>query len=464
MTKREGGGNDANDGPVEATQDEGRGFVGNFLRRCEGACASATTCLIPGAHCGDIEQGEFDLGRIDDLAARLYTKAAGDEETILSDNQTFADYATILSDTQTHADTKAAGDEETILSDNQTFADYATILSDTQTHADHATVDTGYYTDCCTDMNTIDEEGGAVMPRSSTYQSALTMNTFSTFEIAVRLQQANRRANANTTSTVNTMSAIGAPATAGSSVPIRCRTRSTHQSDATEPTRLARNASNATRFSRVSVSSNRRANFCVGASVEVELGKEPNTAQLPSTAVDIDECSVVDDEHEIDGEKEEYNILFVQDHGDHQEGPFAKERSLHDHPSLSTDPSTSEERTADSTDFGEEGEEIDYAVFKAGLEDTTCRPRSLKRRKAPRRSSTRRVPPPAFFAVPRAAGMKKPSPPPFFASDRAGKKSGKTGNKNKMGSSTTTRKKKTQKKKSADDPIADITAETLPLY
>ena len=49
MTKREGGGNDANDGPVGATQDEGRGFVGNFLRRCEGACASATTCLIPGA-------------------------------------------------------------------------------------------------------------------------------------------------------------------------------------------------------------------------------------------------------------------------------------------------------------------------------------------------------------------------------------------------------------------------------
>ena len=34
-------------------------------------------------------------------------------------------------------------------------------------------------------------------------------------------------------------------------------------SDATEPTRLARNASNATRFSRVSVSSNRRANFLV---------------------------------------------------------------------------------------------------------------------------------------------------------------------------------------------------------
>ena len=309
-------------------------------------------------------------------------------------------------------------------------------------------------------MNTIDEEGGAVMPHSSTYQSALTMNTFSTFEIAVRLQQANRRASANTA--VNTMSAIGASATAGSSVPIRCRSRSTHQSDATEPTRLARNASNATRFSRVSVSSNRRANFCVGASVEVELGKEPNTAQLPSTAVDIDECSVVDDEHEIDGEKEEYNIVFVQDHGD-QEGPFAKERSLHDHPSLSTDPSTSEERTADSTDLGEEGEEIDYAVFKAGLEDTT-RPSSLKRRKAPRRSSTRRVPPPAFFAVPRAAGMKKPSPPPVFASDRAGKKSGKTGNKNKMGPSTTTRKKKTQKKKSAHDPIADITAETLPLY
>jgi len=427
MTKREGGGNDANDGPVEATQDEGRGFVGNFLRRCEGACASATTCLIPGAQCGDIEQGEFDLGRIDDLAARLYTKAAGDEETILSDNQT--------------------------------FADYATILSDTQTHADNATVDTGYYTDCCTDMNTIDEEGAAVMPRSSTYQSALTMNTFSTFEIAVRLQQANRRASANTASTVNTVSAIGASATAGSSVPIRCKSRSTH-SDATEPTRLARNASNATRFSRVSVSSNRRANFCVGASVEVELGKEPNTAQLPSTAVDIDECSVVDDEHEIEGEKEEYNIVFVQDHGD-QDGPFAKERSLHDHPSLSTDPSTSEERTADSIDFGE-GEEIDYAVFKAGLED--IRPSSLKRRKAPRRSSTRRVPPPAFFAVPRAARMKKSSPPPFFASDRAGKKSGKTGNRNKMGPSTTTRKKKTQKKKSADDPIADITAETLPLY
>mmetsp|Transcript_9678 Transcript_9678/g.22846 ORF Transcript_9678/g.22846 Transcript_9678/m.22846 type:complete len:339 (-) Transcript_9678:318-1334(-) len=338
------------------------------------------------------------------------------------------------------------------MSDNQTFADYATILSDTQTHADHATVDTGYYTDCCTDMN--DEEGAAVMSRSSTYQSALTMNTFSTFEIAVRLQQANRRANANTASTVNTLSAIGATATAGSSVPIRCRSRSTHQSDVTEPTRLARNASNATRFSRVSVSSNRRASLCVGASVEVELGKEPHTAQLPSTAVDIDECSVVDDEHEIDGEKEEYNIVFVQDHGD-QEGP-----SLHDHPSLSTDPSTSEERTADSTDFGEEGEEIDYAVFKAGLEDTS----SLKRRKAPRRSSTRRVPPPAFFAVPRAAGMKKLSPPPFFASDRAGKKSGKTGNRNKMGPSTTTRKKKTQKKKSADDPIADITAETLPLY
>ena len=306
-------------------------------------------------------------------------------------------------------------------------------------------------------MNTIDEEGAAVMSRSSTYQSALTMNTFSTFEIAVRLQQANRRANANNSSTVNTMSAIGATATAGSSVPIRCRSRSTH-SDVTEPTRLARNASNATRFSRVSVSSNRRASLCVGASVEVELGKEPNSAQLPSTAVDIDECSVVDDEHEIEGEKEEYNIVFVQDH----EGPFAKERSLHDHPSLSTDPSTSEERTADSTDFGEEGEEIDYAVFKAGLEDTTCS--SLKRRKAPRRSSTRRVPPPAFFAVPRAAGMKKLSPPPFFASDRAGKKSGKTGNRNKMGPSTTTRKKKTQKKKSADDPIADITAETLPLY
>ena len=343
------------------------------------------------------------------------------------------------------------------MSDNQTFADYATILSDTQTHADHATVDTGYYTDCCTDMN--DEEGAAVMSRSSTYQSALTMNTFSTFEIAVRLQQANRRANANTASTVNTLSAIGATATAGSSVPIRCRSRSTHQSDVTEPTRLARNASNATRFSRVSVSSNRRANLCVGASVEVELGKEPLLVQLPSTAVDIDECSVVDDEHEIDGEKEEYNILFVQDHGD-KEGPFAKERSLHDHPSLSTDPSTSEERTADSTDFGEEGEEIDYAVFKAGLEDTTCS--SLKRRKAPRRSSTRRVPPPAFFAVPRAAGMKKLSPPPFFASDRAGKKSGKTGNRNKMGPSTTTRKKKTQRKKSTDDPIADITAETLP--
>ena len=48
-TTRDGGGNNANDGPVEAPQDERRGFVGKFLQRCEGACASATTCLIPGA-------------------------------------------------------------------------------------------------------------------------------------------------------------------------------------------------------------------------------------------------------------------------------------------------------------------------------------------------------------------------------------------------------------------------------
>ena len=305
-------------------------------------------------------------------------------------------------------------------------------------------------------MNTIDEEGPAGMSRSSTYQSALTMNTFNTFETAVRLQQANRRANAKTASTVNTMSAIGATAAAGSSVPIRCRSRSTHQSDATEPTRLARNASNATRSSRVSVSSNRRANLCVGASVEVELGKEPNTAQLPSTAVDIDECSVGDDEHEIDGEQQ-YDIVFVQDDG-HQEGPFAKERSLHDHPSLSTDPSTSEERTAEPIDLGEEGEEIDYAVFKAGLEDSLKKRRKAPRGSSSRGSSSRKVPPPPFFAVPRTAG-RRPPPPPFFASDRAGKKSGKTSNKSKMRQSTTTRKKKT----SADDPIADITAETLPL-
>ena len=73
-------------------------------------------------------------------------------------------------------------------------------------------------------MNTIDEEGPAGMSRSSTYQSALTMNTFNTFETAVRLQQANRRANAKTASTVNTMSAIGATAAAGSSVPGGIRT------------------------------------------------------------------------------------------------------------------------------------------------------------------------------------------------------------------------------------------------
>mmetsp|Transcript_3249 Transcript_3249/g.9335 ORF Transcript_3249/g.9335 Transcript_3249/m.9335 type:complete len:634 (+) Transcript_3249:298-2199(+) len=553
------GGNNANDETVEAAEDEGRGFVRTFLSKISGGCdaglASATTCLIPGAQCGDIEQGEFDLGRIDDLAEGLYNRAAGggkkqanfDDETILSDTQTLADHATIVT-----MDTGA----DTGYYTNFTGATGFTEATDASAslRGSSSTIGRGTYKGCADDdkgdiekdneddllgedddINTIQD--GAGLMRSSTFQSALTMNTISTFGTGVgsgvgkwqsvkRLPQSTRSTVVNTASAVNTISAIGATDDAAISsnvVPLRQRTQSTHQTDATEPTRLVRKISNATGVC-TAVSSERRSRVCVGASIEVELGKEPNTAQLPSTAVDIDECSIDEDDDEDDDEEEEievesdrvedrvsnvakeakYNIVFVKDDRC-QEGPLAKERSLNDHPSLSTDPSTSEETFAEPIGFGEEGEEIDYASFKKGLEDCLegaeedvrlvqdietevpvramnasenldnknsngalkvdasdkkiylARPGSIRGSSPAAAKGRPTIAKPPFFASPNS--QKKVAPPPFFASsDKAGEKSGKT----KLGE---TKKKKNTPKKIVESPIdlLETTAETMPL-
>ena len=76
--------------------------MSSILSKIDASIASVTTCIIPGSQCGDIEQGDFDLGRIDDLAQGLYTRVAGGGgKKTPQQTATFDDDNTLSSETQT---------------------------------------------------------------------------------------------------------------------------------------------------------------------------------------------------------------------------------------------------------------------------------------------------------------------------------------------------------------------------
>lgn len=447
-------------------EEEQGGFMRSILSKIDTSIASVTTCIIPGAQCGDIEQGDFDLGRIDDLAEKIYTRTSGGGGKKTRQAATFDD-ETIFSETQTLATMDTGAD--TGYYTGWTGATGLTGGSAASTSARSQCESTvgrmahrANAKDCededlvGDDDDTIEEGNSKGMARSSTFQTILTMNTLNSVSLIGTSGTGGLGNTVGTSkiptldSAVNTIAAIGIAGDSGgmryesadmdSSVLIRQRTQSTYRSEKTEPTGSNR--------SSAAVRSERGSLICVGEStgIELELGKEPSN--MPSTAVDIDECSVNDDEEGLDAigsavakENEiQYNITYVQQN-------LVVEQSLDD--------------ALASRCPGGTGQEISFDVFKAGLEEYVNdgkdaqnfaadgglmfelveAPNELDNKKkgrvvaetmtinanvGGRRNSSEKkklkkiVPPPPFFATP--ASSKMVSPPPFFASSTSSRK------------------------------------------
>ena len=495
--------------PMEE-EERGGGVVSSILSKIDASIASVTTCIIPGAQCGDIEQGDFDLGRIDDLARGLYTRVAGgggkktpqqtatfdDDNTLSSETQTLATFDTGADTGYYTGYTGATGlTEGTAASINTSARSQCESTVGKNAHRANANNNDCEYDDLVgDDDDTIKDGKSTGMARSSTFQTTLTMNTLNSVSTIGTSGTGGVGSTVGTSkiptmdSAVNTITAIGIDDTGGmryesadmgttGSEPVRQRTQSTNRSEKTEPTRSNR--------SSAAVRNEHGSPVCVGEStstgIELELGKEPRN--MPSTAVDIDECSVNDDEEGLDAigaavakHEIQYNITYVQ-----QNEPLVVEQSL-DEPLASR-------CSGYSREVERGGQEISFDSFKAGLEESlndgkdeqsfaddeglvlelmeaaneldnkdskglvVAKTKSANSNADGRRISSekKKVKKPPFFAAPPISSNKDVPPPPFFATSTSSRKS-KAGEKR----STTVQKETT----SAD---LDTTAETVDL-
>ena len=461
---------------VEVKEEEGGGFMSSILSKIDASIACATISIIPGAQCSDIEQGDFDLGRIDDVAQKLYTRVAGGSGKKTRPGATFDDDTIATMDTG--ADTGYYSGYTGVTGLTRGTAASASARSQCESTVGRGAhkAGTNKPNDAEEDLvgdddDTIEDGNSTGMTRSSTFQTTLTMNTLNSRSTnmsgAVGAQSVGtvggskmplgQKSVIAADSAVSTIAAIGAGdigvhfESAGNitdvgDVPLRQRTQSADRSDAAEPTGLDRSTSNATGMCST-VSSERRSLVCFGASIEVELGKEPN--KLPPTAVDVDECSIDDDDDDDDDDDMEengelvdeapYNIMYV-----HQDEPSLPEQTLGE-PSLLTQPSY-------CGNIEEIGQEIDFASFKAGLESSGDGKDAQNvaisneldnkdskglvvaktnfgggRITSEKKKKLKKTP---FFASPPISTKKVP-PPPFFASSSTNSKKSKADQKRK---------------------------------
>ena len=406
------------EGDVEEEQGSTPGFMSSVRKAIDASVASATTCLIPGSQCGDIEHGDFDLGRIDDVAQKLYTRArcgGGEDGKKTQQAATFDDDNTLFSETQT------LGTVYTGYTGATGFTGGSAASAGASTFGRHAHRANANNNDCDDDDlvgdedDTIEDGNSTGMTRSSTFQTTLTMNTLNSASI---IGASGPGGVGSTVGTSKIPTAIGAgdggmryESETGSSAPVRQRTQSTHRSEKTEPTGSNRSSA-VVRGEQESL----LVNDGESAGIELELGKEPKN--MPSTAVDIDECSVSDGEMDLDvtgttaaNNEIQHDIMFVQ-----QNEPLVASRC-----------------PGYSGEIEGFGEEISFDAFKAGLEESLndgkdaqkagdglvmAKTKRIDENAGGRRNASekkKRIPPPKkppFFAAP----PKKVPPPAFFSS------------------------------------------------
>ena len=496
--------------PMEE-EERGGGVMSSILSKIDASIASVTTCIIPGAQCGD-----FDLGRIDDLAQRLYTRVAGgggkktpqqtatfdDDNTLSSDTHTLGTLGTMDTGADTGYYTGYTGatglTEGTAASINTSARSQCESTVGRNAHRANANNIDYEDEDLVGDDDDIEDGNSTGMARSSTVQTKLTMNTLnsvSTISTSGTVGGVGSTVGTSKIPTIDsavfTIAAIGMVDGAGrrsSSRPGR-RAGDTGRGMRYESADMGSSSIPSTEDLVTEPTGSNRSSPAVrsergeSTGIELELGKEPRN--MPSTAVDIDEFSVDDDDEGLDAigaavakNEIQYNITYVQ-----QNEPLVVEQSL-DEPLASR-------CSGYSTEV--EGQEISFDSFKAGLEESlndgkdersfaddeglmlelveaaneldnkdskglvVAKTKSANSNADGRRISSekKKVKKPPFFAAPPISSNKNVPPPPFFATSTSSRKS--KADKKKVEKRSTTVKKETT---SVD---LDTTAETVDL-